>query len=263
MKGEIKKKYCLEIDKIIKNEDSTDGNVYMLTSLSNKYIMKLYNEENHAISMVNIHKDLKNGGMNVPDIILNQENQGYSLLENGKYCVIYSFLNGEEIGNLFKNINKDTSIKIAKEIKNIHKITTGNNKYNLPTLPFEIDGVFNRYSILHFDLTRCNIFYNENWQSQIGFIDFDDAKYGPTVVDVAIAISLLYFSKSRGVDTEGLKAFLNEYYDNEETRKNEMPYLKNCALKWINYIMDNNQFDSSTTESFEIRKNLIETEMNF
>ena len=112
-------------------------------------------------------------------------------------------------------------------------------------------------------MTRFNIFYNENWQSQIGFIDFDDAKYGPTVVDVAIAISLLYFSKSRGVDTEGLKAFLNEYYDNEETRKNEMPYLKKCALKWINYIMDNNQFDSSTTESFEIRKNLIETEMNF
>ncbi len=27
MKEEIKKKYCLEIDKIIKNEDSTDGNV--------------------------------------------------------------------------------------------------------------------------------------------------------------------------------------------------------------------------------------------
>ena len=77
MKEEIKKKYCLGIDKIIKNEDSTDGNVYMLTGLSNKYIMKLYDEENHAISMVNIYKDLKNGGMNVPDIILNKENQGY------------------------------------------------------------------------------------------------------------------------------------------------------------------------------------------
>ena len=64
MKEEIKKKYCLEIDKIIKNENSTDGNVYMLKSLSNKYIMKLYAEEKHAISMVNIHKDLKNGGMN-------------------------------------------------------------------------------------------------------------------------------------------------------------------------------------------------------
>ncbi len=263
MKEKIKEKYCLEIDKIIKNEDSTDGNVYMLKGISDKYIMKLYNDEKHAISMVDIHKNLKNSGINVPDIILNKEKEGYSLLENDKYCVIFSFLNGEEIGNLFKNIDKDTSVKIAKEIKKIHQITNGNNKYNLPALPFKVDGSFDRYSILHFDLTRCNIFYNKNWQSQIGFIDFDDAKYGPTVVDVAIAISLLYFSKSRGVDIEGLKAFLNEYYDNEELRKNEMPYLKTCALKWIDYIMDNNQFDSSTTESFKIRKNLIETEMNF
>lgn len=262
MKEEIKNKYCLEIDKIIKNEDSTDGNVYILVSLSNKYIVKLYDNKKHVISMVVIHKDLKSSGMNVPAIILNKENEGYSLLENGKYCVIYSFLNGEEIGNLFKNINKDTSVKIAKEIKKFHQITNGNNKYNLPELPFKVDGVFNRYSALHFDLTRCNIFYNENWQSQIGFIDFDDAKYGPSVVDVANAISLLYLSKSRGVDTEGLKAFLNEYYDSEELRKNEMPYLKDCALKWINYIMDNNQFDSSTTESFEIKKNLIKTEIN-
>ncbi len=33
MKEEIKKKYCLEIDKIIKNEDSTDGNVYIIKNL--------------------------------------------------------------------------------------------------------------------------------------------------------------------------------------------------------------------------------------
>ncbi len=261
MMKEINQKYYLEINNIIKNEDSTDGNVYILKNHSNKYIMKLYDDEKHVISMVNIHIDLKNCGMNVPDIILNKEKERYSLLENGKFCIIYSFLNGEEIGNLFKNINKETSIKIAKEIKKIHQITNGNNKYNLPVLPFKIDGVFNRYSILHFDLTRCNIFYNIDWDSKIGFIDFDDAKYGPTVVDVAIAVSLLYFSKSRGVDYEGLKAFLNEYYDNKELRKNEIPYLKNCALKWIDYIMDNNQFDSSTTESFKIRKNLIETEM--
>ena len=43
MKEEIKKKYCLEIDKIIKNEDSTDGNVYMLTSLSNKSLSSSVN----------------------------------------------------------------------------------------------------------------------------------------------------------------------------------------------------------------------------
>lgn len=121
MKDQINNKYNLEIEEIIKNEDSTDGNVYILINNSNKYIAKLYDSKNHTISMVNIHEYLKNGGMNVPKIILNKENQGYSLLGDGKYCVIYSFLNGEEIGNLFKNINKDISIKIAKEIKKFIK----------------------------------------------------------------------------------------------------------------------------------------------
>ena len=89
--------------------------------------------------MVNIHEYLKNGGMNVPEIILNKENQGYSLFEDGKYCVIYSFLNGEEIGNLFKNINKDISIKIAKEIKKIHQINIICHCYHLKSTKYLID----------------------------------------------------------------------------------------------------------------------------
>ena len=73
--------------------------------------------------MINIHKDLRKNGMNVPKIILNKENNGYTSLDDGKYCVIYSFLDGDEIGNLFKNINAEVSSKIAKEIKKIHKIS--------------------------------------------------------------------------------------------------------------------------------------------
>lgn len=263
MKEQIEKKYYLEIDKILKNEDSTDGNVYMLFCGKDKYIAKIYDDVEHANSMVGIHEDLKENNLNVPEIIKNKENKGYSVLENGQCCVIYSFLCGEEIGNIFKNIDSEASIRIAKEIKKIHQVTNGHNKYNLPKLPFDVNKKFSRYSALHFDLTRCNIFYNEKWKSKIGFIDFDDAKYGPTIVDVAIAISLLYFSKSRGVDTIGLNAFLDEYYDDEKLRKEEVPYLRECALNWINYIMTNNQFDSSTTESFEIRKNLIDAEMFF
>lgn len=109
-------------------------------------------------------------------------------------------------------------------------------------------------------MTRDNIFYNEDWKAGIGLIDFDDAKYGPTIIDVAIVVSLLYFSKSRGVDREGLKAFIDEYYSDKELRREELPYLKEYALRWINYIIENNQFDSSTTDSFKIRKNLIEIE---
>ena len=262
MKEQIKKAYCLKIDEFVKNEDSTDGNVYMIFNNNDKYIVKIYNNLQHVISMINLYEDLKINGMNVPGIILNKDNKGYSLLENGKYCVIYSFLDGKEICT-FKNINKEISIKIAKELRKIHQITSGNNKYNLPVVPFDIEKKFNKYSALHFDLTKNNIFYNENWESQIGFIDFDDAKYGPTIIDVAITISLLYFSKKRGVNIDGLKAFLDSYYEDEKQKEEEIPYLKNYALKWINYIMDNNQFDSSTKESFKIKKRLIEIEMDF
>ena len=104
---QLKEKYCLEIDKIVKNEDSTDGNVYMLFNDTTKYILKLYDDKNHAISMINIHQNLRKNGLNVPKKILNKENNGYTSLDDGKYCVIYSFLDGDEIGNLFRNINAE------------------------------------------------------------------------------------------------------------------------------------------------------------
>lgn len=254
---QINNEYDLKINSIIKNESSTDGNVYMLVDKDTKYVMKIYDNEDHVKSMINLHRDLKDNGINVPEIILNKSNNGYTLLDKERYYVIYSFLNGKSIGNLFGNIDSKTSIKIARVIKRMHQVTSGSNKYNLPELPFATCEKFNRYSVLHFDLTRDNIFYNEDWQAGIGLIDFDDAKYGPTIIDVAIVVSLLYFSKSRGVDREGLKAFIDEYYSDKELRREELPYLKKYALRWINYIIENNQFDSSTTDSFKIRKNLI------
>lgn len=172
-------------------------------------------------------------------------------------------MNGKELDDVFKNLNADISAKIAREVKKNHQTTAGENLFNLKEVPFEIEEEFDRYSALHFDLTRCNIFCHDEWPEKIGFIDFDDAKYGPSVIDVAITISLLYFSKSRGVDYEGLNAFIDAYYDDEEVKKKEAPYLKKYAIKWIDYVMDHHEFDSSTTESFEIRKNLIEADLHF
>mgnify|MGYP003308183202 CR=1 FL=1 len=50
-----------------------------------------------------------------------------------------------------------------------------------------------RKSILHFDLTKGNVFYN----NKIEFIDFDDAKYGNSIYDVTILIGFLFISKKR------------------------------------------------------------------
>lgn len=263
MKNEIEKIYGLNIDKIEKNEDSTDGNVYMLFTSSETYVAKIYEEEAHAKSMIALSKDLVKNGIHIPEIIANKHKEFYYTLKDHRYFVLYSFLKGKELGKTFKNLDPNISRNIAKEMKKFHKITAGENKYHLKEVPFEIKQSFERYSALHFDLTRNNIFYNEQWPEKIGFIDFDDAKYGPSIIDVAITISLLYFSKSRGIDREGLHAFLNEYYDTEELMKQELPYLKKYALLWITYLMNHNEFDSSTTESFEIRKNLIMSNIEF
>ena len=77
-------------------------------------------------------------------------------------------------------------------------------------------------------------------------------------MNIAILISNLFFSKICGVYLNGKQKFIDEYYCNEIDLKNkEVPLIKEYALRWINYILDGNEFDSSTTESFEIRKKLI------
>ena len=258
---QIKEKYNIKVNNIVQNNESTDGNVYIIISDNDKYIMKIYNDKKHALSMVDVHNNLKFNGVNVPDIILNKNGDGYTKFDTKKYCVLYSFMQGNKIADVFENLNSSISIELAREIKKIHNITLGENKFNLNNLPFDIDKSFRRYSLLHFDLTRNNIFYNDKDKNKIGFIDFDDAKYGPTIVDVSIVISLLYFSKSRGFNKNGLKAFLDEYYDDESIKEEEVPFLKEYAIKWITYILNNNNFNSSITNSFEIRKKLIESEM--
>ena len=77
-------------------------------------------------------------------------------------------------------------IYIQKLVSTLRKILNNENdniKHSI--FMINIDKNFSRYSILH----------------------FDDAKYGSSVVDDDNVLSLLYFSKSRGVDIEGLKLF--------------------------------------------------------
>ena len=141
----------------------------------------------------------------------------------------------------------------------MHDKTEGTNMFNLKEVPFKIDKALTRCSMLHFDLTKVNIFYNDK-NDKIGIIDFDDAKYGPSVVDVAICCSLLFISKSKGIDTDGINTFINEYYSNDN--KNEIMFIKEIALEWTKYILNNNQFDTSTNESFKLKKELIEKELS-
>ena len=144
--------------------------------------------------------------------------------------------------------NEDGEFLIQKRtLRKFHTATSNCNEFNLPLIPFEADNNV-RKSALHFDLTRNNIFKLAD--GKISIIDFDDAKYGESVCDVAILIANLFFSKTRGIDLEGMKEFINQYYMNDlELKKEEEHLIKKYALEWIKYILNGNEFDTSTTEN--------------
>lgn len=142
---------------------------------------------------------------------------------------------------------------VAEELKSFHD-GTQSNEFNLPQVPFPDKA--KRKSALHFDLTRENIFLQKD---KIFFIDFDDAKYGGSVCDVAILIANLFFSKSRGTDIEEMQTFIEKYYGEDiELKHTEQPLIKEYALNWINYILNGNEFDTSTEKSFKTRYELID-----
>lgn len=247
----IEENYKINILKYEKNEESTDGNVYIIFLKDKKYVVKIYEDIFHTQSVINLHIELIKY-INVPNILFTINNETFIKVDN-KYIVLYSFLEGIQISKKFKNMPLSTSKKIGKTLRKIHNIT---QNFNLKEIPFNIDNCTNRKSILHFDLTRSNIFYQK--KGEIGFIDFDDAKYGPSICDVSIAISHLYFSKTRGVDLKGLNAFIDSYYGKDlELKKQEIIYIKTYAIAWIDYILKGNFFDTSTIESFEIKKELL------
>lgn len=251
----LKERYDIKAEKIEKNAQSTDGNVYIVYSNSEKYVIKIYNDINHTESMVKLHKKLSELKLNIPNIIPTKEHKYYEKILDRNYCVLYSFVKGSQIGWNVKTGKLDNEIitSIAKSLRKFHN-NTNINEFDLPSVPFENNS--KRKSALHFDLTRNNIFrYNDG---KICFIDFDDAKYGASLCDIAILITNLFFSKTRGVDTQGMKRFIDEYYCYDiQLKDEEEPLIKDYAQRWIDYILDGNEFDTSTTESFEVRKKLI------
>lgn len=259
IENELKKilidKFNFEVSKIQKNLQSTVGNVYIIHSDKNKYVIKIYNSIEHTKVMVNLHRKLYEQNLYVPKVICNRKNEAYTLYTD-KYIVVYSFLQGNQIswGKDKIKLTYNEIDRIAKTLRILHNIAN-NNDIGLPQLSFGKD--LKRKSILHFDLTRNNIFI-DNKQNKIGLIDFDDAKFGASVCDLSILIANLFFSKSKGANLEGMRKFIDAYYwDDLKLKEAEVPRIKEFALMWIDFILNGNEFDASTTESFEARKELI------
>lgn len=245
----IKDNYNLDIISITKNEDSSDGNVYNIKTKDNKYIAKIYNDKEKAENMINLHTSLNE--LYIPKIIMTK-NKKYLLEIENKYIIVYTFLEGKQISTYIKEnndkYNEEIIILIAKELKKFHDLTL-NKKYNLQTIEFANN--LERQSVLHFDLTKENIFIKDD---KIGFIDFDDVKYGDSVCDIGILLSFLFVSKKRGVDKNSIKIFLDNYYENEELKNKELKFISKYITNWVDYIEDGHEFDSSLKDSFEFKK---------
>ena len=67
----ISDNYLIKIDKLEKNNESTVGNVYIVYSSTEKFIMKIYNDLNHTKSMINLYYDLSKY-FYIPKIIKNR-----------------------------------------------------------------------------------------------------------------------------------------------------------------------------------------------
>ena len=252
LKKYIEENYNINVIDIEKNTASTEGNVYII---KNEYVVKVYEDLYHVKNMIELHRLLELKNIYAPKIIKTKTNNSYINFISGKYIVIYSFILGNEISELDNNI----ICNIANLLRKLHNETL-NNKLNLSSINFINNKNIKRKSILHFDITRHNVFNNN---AEIIFIDFDDAKYGESVIDVAIAITNLFFSKKRCVNKQGINIFIDEYYkDDIENKIIELPLIKSIAIKWINYVLSGHEFDASTFESFNIKKKLIEENLD-
>ena len=207
--------------------------------------------------MTNLYNKLAEFKINVPKIIPDITKENYVEISEKSYLVVYSFLEGKQISRSKKTgkFDGNTIRLIANELRKLHELTNGYNEFDLPAISFAENG--NRKSLVHFDLTKNNIFIDDN--HLIGIIDFDDAKYGESVCDIAILIANLFFSKTYGVDLEGINQLIDEYYlENIQLKNKEIPFIKEYALKWIEYTLRESKLDSSIVESFKMKYKLIE-----
>lgn len=238
----LEKHYEIKIKEFERSKESTDKNVYIIQSEKEKYVLKIYNTKEHTFEMINLHMFLKESNINVPEVIKSNTGENFVLVDR-KYFVMYSFIEGKKLKYL--QFNKYTIEQIAEYLRNLHELK--NIEINLERVPFQINS--NRMSILHFDVTKNNIFYNDG---KIYFIDFDDAKYGPAICDVAIAVTNLFISKANGADINGIKCFIDSYYGiDDKIKKEELPLIKEIATTWLKSILNNSNFDMQLKAGIE------------
>ena len=245
------KDYPFKVVRIRKSRASTDGNVFFIYAGTEKFVAKIYDNLQHTQTIIKIHNILYTSNIHVPRIITTTKGQHYVPIDAQHNLVVFSFIKGRK----FKFNPSTNEIKsTAKLLRGMHAALQ-HHITGAPPLPFDYCDI-GRNQVIHFDLTKSNILTTG---SQFGIIDFDDAKYGPAALDVAIAVLFLFFSRRHGVNENGARLFIKEYYANDtDLRDKEVPHLKSLALSFIDWFIANvNSISSSIKQGFTERRELV------
>ena len=87
LESHIKDVFKLNIVSFVKNNESSDGNVYNIKTNDNKYIAKIYDDLNIVNNMIFLYNYLEE--MNIPKIIKTIDGNYFSKYMD-KFIVIYS-----------------------------------------------------------------------------------------------------------------------------------------------------------------------------
>lgn len=87
MKKVLENNYNLTDVEIIKNIESTDGNVYNINAKQGKYILKSYNDELHSRVMGKLLDELNKKNFYVPLVLENNEKRKCTKVNNKFYMI--------------------------------------------------------------------------------------------------------------------------------------------------------------------------------
>ena len=246
----------------------TEGveNTNYLVSLENnkKFIFTIFEKRTKESDLPffnNAMKEFQENGINCP-IPLEIEGQNIFKVKN-KPCAIYSFIEGAQV----KKLNQKNIESLAEFVANIHKVGlksklkrennmlkptwnyicskfhdySGNYSNELKLVVEEIKEIENlfpkdiRVALIHADLFKDNIFFNQNSQVS-GIIDFFFTCSDSIVYDLATLVNAWFFNGKFFYEKD-FQLFIKKYFElikwEDKEKKLFNFYLKASAIRFF------------------------------
>lgn len=212
----LQSEYGLRNTSIEKPEAGIENNTYLIKFKKQKFVAKVYDNQDRADALANYQNTLHEAGVPVSAIVKTQTAE-LAASHNDQCIILCQFAQGEPIGwrkefaNMPGQLNRDIGQALAK----MHIVGQGITNAKLTHALSAINRFDNlkgvRRAVIHGDLTRENVFVDPITSKLTAIIDFGDAHDDYITYDIATALTQIYITKSWGVDLDGIKGFLAAY----------------------------------------------------